>query len=98
MINNTERYAMLQMLTERSPRITLHKKTNTKSGKQNNDNKSKSSKSSKSTKTSKPASIENLCKLDIKTKRQITTLNTKTEDMDNEKSDLTDSYDDDKEK
>ena len=77
-----------------SPSITLHKTiTNNKSGKKSDDGENKYSKSGKSTKTSKAASIMKLHKYQIKTKNTFTTLNTKTKDMENEDSYLTDSDD-----
>ena len=71
--------------------------TNTKSGKKSDDGKSKLSKSRSSAKNSKSESINKLCKSHFKTKKALTTLNKKIEEMNNKDSDLTDSYDDDDE-
>ena len=83
MVTNIGEYAMFEMLTERSPSITLHKKfTNTNSDKQSDDDRYKSSKPGKFTETSKVESITKIYEYEIKNKKALTTLNTKIEDMD----------------
>ena len=70
--------------------------TNTKSGEESDEVEYKLSISSKSTKNSKAASITKLHYYNIKTKKTLTTLITKIEDMKNEHFDLNNSYDDGK--
>ena len=68
--------------------------TNTRS-KKSHDGEYRSIKLSKSTKTSKALSITKIVKSQIKIKKLFTILNKKTEEMDNEDFDFTDSDDDD---
>ena len=97
MIKILEEYEMLQMLIERSLSITLvQRQLPIQRVKNIDDEKSKYSKSSYSTNTSKAASITKRCNYQIKIKKVFTTFNTIIEEMENEDSDLTDSYDDNK--